>query len=1219
MNSNPSHRGLFDLFRSFGKARSPEKKARAAKPRSLRVESLEDRQLLSATPYETAIDDSLLGAELVASLSDPYVPEGNGLRLIGGATVNGDSEDVVSAELIKYGQDPDNVDPNFIFNLSGNSASTHTLYLDFWGGTSKIETAAGPRKYGPDGDGVVTTPMYSGVGDTDPNSFSNDELRDIFEIWLRVKEYYAPFDVNVTTKLPAAGELSKDSATDDVFGLRVAIGGSDLTWYHPGETTHKSAGVTFTWSGRGTDNRIESPYTFDCPQDQCVYVFVNGGRDAWSVARTVAHETGHALGLSHDGITNADDAVVNNAYYDGTDDWGPIMGSNGGDKLYQWSMGEYPNACQWYTNDTREPGEDTKKFVDLNGDPEQEDDVAVIATTLGYVSDDHSDWIMGATPVISGGSEVLGQGLIGRTATGGYDVDFFEINSPGSIDITIGGIGAYVTNLDVLATLYDSTGNLIQTFDDTNKLYVKASIPAAGTYYLSVEGTGTVDSWGDIVSTKYGSMGEYSIVLNAIDWVTYDLSDPAAALYDTFQLDTRAGMSAGTVTSVLSGWDDGTSSWVDIWTTGNLKLGGEVDILGQDSVAETLYITANAMTDLGLAAFDGGTTWDDTLYVAGTLGNDEFTVDSTTSIITVPLYPTNPYAGLLARAEKVYGATSPKYLRLEAYYNACYDRLKTLVTTTVVADSGSVELTGGATVLFRGASDVTVNGDDGDDFFVVKSLNLDWTFSGDNGDDTVDFQNVADGITIDLGSTDAQTPIKNDIGTLTLADAFFGLVGSAGDDSIVGAPTGNQIDGFGGNDSVVLTGGDNDLALRDGEQSVVVNGDGINLIALTNADNSIVNCFGVTDLGTVDLVADGDKIAIFGGKGTYIVDIDGDEASVSLLGATKVDAVVLGDLATVKTGAGDDVIGVIGDFATVVTDGGDDDITVFGDLAEVYADGGNDVIDVIGDFATIFGGFGDNVIDATGDYAKIYALTGADKVTVVGDYANVKTDGGNDDVAVTGDYAKIYTDGGDDVVFATGDFAEIKTDGGNDAVTLVGANAKVYLGRGDDSIIVGDLGMGGPVGGNFVDADGGNDIIFAANASGANTFRLGSGNDVAIGSAGDDDIRAEGGYNVMIGLAGADRIQAGCGGRNIMVGSTPDNLVAANAMTPAQIDQLRDDIFANWKDRKSDPDDVLAIIGTTAIADGDQDVLKKDSRRDVVFMDPEDTDRDQRDWWSWWW
>ena len=187
------------------------------------------------------------------------------------------------------------------------------------------------------------------------SAFSNTELRDIYEIWLRVSEDYMPFDVNVTTKEPAKSSLIKSSSSDAYYGVRVCIGGDCSDWY-AATASGVAAYDSFTWSS-----------------DTPVFVFAKTlGNWPKYIAESASHEVGHTLGLSHDGKNSTE-------YYDGANGWAPIMGSAYLQEVTQWSKGSYSGA-----NNT-------------------EDDIAILGSALGYRADDYAGTASSATKLGLGG------------------------------------------------------------------------------------------------------------------------------------------------------------------------------------------------------------------------------------------------------------------------------------------------------------------------------------------------------------------------------------------------------------------------------------------------------------------------------------------------------------------------------------------------------------------------------------------------------------------------------------------------------------------------------------------------------------------------------------------------------------------------------------------------------------------------------------------------
>ncbi|HBL44740.1 MAG TPA: hypothetical protein DDZ90_15240, partial [Planctomycetaceae bacterium] len=299
--------------------------------------------------------------------------------------------------------------------------------------------------------GTIVTPAY----DTDGNvgSFSLAEIEVIQRTWLRVAEDFAPFNINVTTAAPPVSDLIRTDASDSRWGIRVVIG--ENTWYN------LAGGVAYV--GSFNDN-LDTP----------TYVF---NTSLIGVAEAVSHEVGHTLGLVHDGTSTEE-------YYaghgGGPTGWAPIMGVGYNQDLVQWSSGEYADA-------------------DNN-----EDDLNIITTQngFGYRLDDHGN-STGTASNVTGG---MASGIVERNT----DVDYFQFTTTGG-NVTIDPFFES-PNLDILAILYDSSGAQIQTSNPTGALNASFTGLAAGTYFVSIEGTGEGSVSGTGYS-DYGSLGQYTVMV----------------------------------------------------------------------------------------------------------------------------------------------------------------------------------------------------------------------------------------------------------------------------------------------------------------------------------------------------------------------------------------------------------------------------------------------------------------------------------------------------------------------------------------------------------------------------------------------------------------------------------------------------------------------------------------------------------------------------------
>jgi hypothetical protein len=332
------------------------------------------------------------------------------------------------------------------FQLHSLDGASKVIYLDFDGHV----TSGTIWNSNFNGEEDIVSVPYNFEGST--GSFSDGELSRIQNIWARVAEDFAIYNIDVTTEDPGIDALRRIGSGDEYYGIRVII--SATNYFYPG-----AGGVAYVGS-------------FDWNSDTPTFVFNSNEK---YVTDAASHEIGHTLGLSHDGATDG------TAYYEGHGDWAPIMGVGYYEPITQWSKGEYAGA-----NNT-------------------EDDLAVMLTNgASYRTDDHGDWLDSATML---SDEILyGSGIIERTG----DIDVFGFQTQaGNISINIDPANLD-PNLDILAQVIDDGGNII---GEDDKYYIlpaslNLNLPA-GTYYILINGVGTGDP--DTGYTDYASLGQYFI------------------------------------------------------------------------------------------------------------------------------------------------------------------------------------------------------------------------------------------------------------------------------------------------------------------------------------------------------------------------------------------------------------------------------------------------------------------------------------------------------------------------------------------------------------------------------------------------------------------------------------------------------------------------------------------------------------------------------------
>lgn len=342
------------------------------------------------------------------------------------------------------------------FFLHSKSNSLRKLFLDFDGHT--LAANAWTASY--NGGNNIIAPAWDLDGN--PTNFSTAEQTVIQQVWLRVAEDFAAFDVDVTTEFPGESALTRANAGDQAYGIRALI--SPISSYFG-----NYGGIAYVGAFDATGDYNKPALIF--PEKLSNYEKY--------IAEAVSHEAGHTLGLSHDGVSGGD------GYYSGHGNWAPIMGVGYSKPIVQWSRGEYANA-----NNTEN---------DLN---------VIQANGLSYRTDDVGGTIAMAKALT--GLNVTNTGILERT----NDVDFFAVQSLGgaaTFTVTPWERGA---NVHFQLALYDSAGTLLtnrQVADTSGGVQPVAltRVLAAGTFYVSVEGI----SSGSVLTTgysDYGCLGNYT-------------------------------------------------------------------------------------------------------------------------------------------------------------------------------------------------------------------------------------------------------------------------------------------------------------------------------------------------------------------------------------------------------------------------------------------------------------------------------------------------------------------------------------------------------------------------------------------------------------------------------------------------------------------------------------------------------------------------------------
>ena len=408
------------MRRSHGRAHdSRRRKSRTATKRRPQLERLEARCLLTASP--TGTEALFSGHSGVCSCP---VCTGLGLSDIPQAVV--EPSGPAAAPLSSLPQ------------LSSRPGATAKLYLDFNG---HFQASWGSWTN-------ATTPVYDQDGD--PTTFSAGELASIQEIWARVSEDYAPFNIDVTT-------IDPGSLADRVVA-HIAIGGNYSDWYGSA-----AGGVAY----------VGGFYNF-APNVGYVFEDALGNGNAKYVAEAASHEAGHLFGLQHQSKYSGTTLVE--SYHSGSGDWAPIMG-----------VGYSRIRTTWHNGTT---------FSSTTF----QDDLAILSganNAFGYVADDYGSTTGTASNLPVSGTSVNLSGLIGRTD----DLDVFSFSTVGgSVSFNL-AVDSYGPNLDAVLELWNSSGGVITTAAPGGSFGASlVTTIGAGTFYLVARGMG-----------DYGDMGRYTI------------------------------------------------------------------------------------------------------------------------------------------------------------------------------------------------------------------------------------------------------------------------------------------------------------------------------------------------------------------------------------------------------------------------------------------------------------------------------------------------------------------------------------------------------------------------------------------------------------------------------------------------------------------------------------------------------------------------------------
>ena len=562
--------------------------------------------------------------------------------------------------------------------------------------------------------------------------------------------------------------------------------------------------------------------------------------------------------------------------------------------------------------------------------------------------------------------------------------------------------------------------------------------------------------------------------------------------------------------------------------------------------------TGVTQVEIDLVGTPGGTTGDgqlDTVSVRGTPGADQITVTGSGNAVTV--------AGL---SEVVIIENADGIDQLAVLAGAGNDTIDAsglpAGTIGLVIDGGAGNDTiigsQGADMLMGGDGNDVVTGGRGNDTAFLGAGGDQFIWNPGDGSDTVDGQggfdtllfngaNIAE--TIDILANGSRTSFTRDVANIAMdlnhiEFIHFNALGGA-DNVIVDDLTGTsvmQVD-------IDLAGTLGGVAGDAQVDTVAVRGTaGVDHISVT-ASGTSVSVDGLSAQVIIDHAESTDVLSIVAGGGDDTID-------ASSLQANRVSL-------TLNGGAGNDVIhGSNGD--DFVIGGTGNDTAFMGNGNDVFTwnpGDGSDVVDGQGGSDTLqFNGanIGENItISANGAHASFVrdvaaitmdtnsvetinfrALGGADNVTV-NDLSGTSVGNVNIDLGLAGG-------GGDGAV----DTIVINATNGNDVISVANNNGLVTVSGLAATVTIANFEATDRLVINGLDGD---DVITASGLGTAMQLFAngGNGDDILIGSAGNDTLSGGPGDDILIGNGGVDVLDGGTGGNVILTAATMPSLSLA--------------------------------------------------------------------------
>jgi Ca2+-binding RTX toxin-like protein len=764
---------------------------------------------------------------------------------------------------------------------------------------------------------------------------------------------------------------------------------------------------------------------------------------------------------------------------------------------------------------------------------------------------------------------------------GGADIDTAQVNGGNGAEVfsvTANGARVRFDRLDPAPFAIDigTTENLVLNANGGDDFF-SATGNLAALIKLTVDGGAGND-------TILGSNGK-DILLGGTgdDFIDGQQGDDVAFLgagNDTFQWDPGDGSDVvegqdGTDTLLFNGsagneiFEASANGGRVLFTRniGNIVMDlDDVEVIDLNTLGGDDTVTVNDLSgtdvvevNIDLAGVIGGTGGDgkaDTVIVNGTNGDDLVDVVGAGDNLSI--------LGLAARVNVSNSEGANDALVINALGGD-----DVVTATTLPAGIAKLTIDGGAgddTIFGSQGADVFLGGDGNDSVFGDNGNDIALLGAGDDvfqwdpgdGNDTVEGQDGVDTLLFNGSNTAENVDILANGGralflrnvanvTMDLNDVEaidFNALGGA-DNIVVGDLSGTDVTNVNIDLASVIGGAIGDKQV----DSVTVNAtNGDDLVAVTSAGSQVV-VSGLQAKVTIDHAEAGDKLVINGLGGDDVINASGLEAGKIALQVNSGlgDDIVIGSEGndTVNGGDGDDtaLLGA-GDDVFVWNPGDDDDTLEGQDGVDTLLFNGANVAENIDIFANggrvLFTRDIANVVMDLNDVETIEfnALGAADKINV-GDLSGTDVELVAIDLAATiggtagdgqVDTVTVNATNGDDVVLVSSTGSKVSVDGLSAQVTVDHSEA-------GDKLVINGL-----AGSDIFDAGG-----LEAGKISLQLF-AGAGEDIAIGSVGNDAIDGGAGDDVLLGGDGNDTISGGGGDDLIIDGSGNNTFVVSSPL-----------------------------------------------------------------------